>query len=76
MSGQFVGVAEMIGRVDFVKNLKFWQRENWNGFFPVKWHIIKDVPNRQLSHIIVESINRPVTHARDMQEVCDICITH
>ncbi|XP_074330916.1 YTH domain-containing protein ECT3-like isoform X1 [Apium graveolens] len=67
--GQFVGVAEMIGRVDFVKTLDFWQSKNWNGFFPVRWHIIKDVPNTQLSHIIVERINRPVTHTRDLQEI-------
>ncbi|KAK1388394.1 hypothetical protein POM88_016572 [Heracleum sosnowskyi] len=64
-SGQFVGVAEMIGRVDFVKILNFWLIEDWNGFFPVKWHIIKDIPNRQLSHIITES-SEPVTRTRDM----------
>ncbi|KAK1384772.1 YTH domain-containing protein [Heracleum sosnowskyi] len=67
-SGQFVGVAEMIGRVDFVKTLNFWLIEDWNGFFPVKWHIIKDIPNRQLSHIITES-SEPVTRTRDMQEI-------
>ncbi|KAK1385898.1 YTH domain-containing protein [Heracleum sosnowskyi] len=67
-SGQFVGVAEMIGRVDFVKTLNFWLIEDWNGFFPVKWHIIKDIPNRQLSHIITES-SEPVTRTRDLQEI-------
>jgi hypothetical protein len=69
-SGQFLGVAEMIGRVDFDKDMDFWQLDKWNGFFPVKWHIIKDVPNPQLRHIILENNdNRPVTFTRDTQEV-------
>ncbi|KAF9591117.1 hypothetical protein IFM89_002072 [Coptis chinensis] len=33
-SGQFCGVAEMIGRVDFNKNMDFWQQDKWNGVFP------------------------------------------
>lgn len=69
-SGQFVGVAEMIGPVDFDNNLNFWEYNKWNGYFPVKWHIIKDVPNAQLRHIILENNdNRPVTFTRDTQEV-------
>ncbi|XP_008793127.2 YTH domain-containing protein ECT4-like isoform X2 [Phoenix dactylifera] len=69
-SGQFCGVAEMIGRVDFSKNMDFWQQDKWNGFFPVKWHIIKDVPNPQFRHIILENNdNKPVTNSRDTQEV-------
>lgn len=69
-SGQFVGVAEMIGPVDYEKNMDFWQLDKWNGFFPVKWHIVKDVPNTQLRHIILENNeNRPVTYTRDTQEV-------
>lgn len=61
----------MIGRVDFNKNMDFWQQDKWNGFFPVKWHIIKDVPNPQLRHIILENNdNKPVTNSRDTQEVC------
>lgn len=69
-SGQFVGVAEMIGQVDFNKDMEFWQLDKWNGFFPVKWHIVKDVPNTQLRHIILENNeNRPVTFTRDTQEV-------
>lgn len=60
----------MIGRVDFNKNMDFWQQDKWNGFFPVKWHIIKDVPNPQLRHIILENNdNKPVTNSRDTQEV-------
>ncbi|XP_043689909.1 YTH domain-containing protein ECT4-like isoform X2 [Telopea speciosissima] len=69
-SGLFCGVAEMIGRVDFNKNMDFWQQDKWNGFFPVKWHIIKDVPNAQFRHIILENNdNKPVTNSRDTQEV-------
>eukprot|EP00262_Sarcandra_glabra_P008943 TRINITY_DN22899_c0_g1_i1.p1 TRINITY_DN22899_c0_g1~~TRINITY_DN22899_c0_g1_i1.p1 ORF type:complete len:615 (+),score=132.68 TRINITY_DN22899_c0_g1_i1:212-2056(+) len=69
-SGQFCGVAEMIGPVDFTKNMDFWQQDKWNGFFPVKWHIIKDIPNPQFRHIILENNeNKPVTNSRDTQEV-------
>nr|XP_023925899.1 uncharacterized protein LOC112037317 isoform X2 [Quercus suber]POE93877.1 isoform 2 of yth domain-containing family protein 2 [Quercus suber] len=69
-SGQFCGVAEMIGRVDFNKSMDFWQQDKWNGYFPVKWHIIKDVPNPHLRHIILENNdNKPVTNSRDTQEV-------
>jgi hypothetical protein len=63
-------VAEMVGPVDFNKNMNFWQQDKWNGFFPVKWHIIKDVPNPQFRHIILENNeNKPVTNSRDTQEV-------
>lgn len=69
-SGQFCGVAEMVGRVDFEKSMEFWQQDKWTGYFPVKWHIIKDVPNPQLRHIILENNeNKPVTNSRDTQEV-------
>lgn len=69
-SGQFVGVAEMTGRVVFEKDMDFWQLDKWSGFFPLKWHIIKDIPNTQLRHIILENNdNRPVTYTRDTQEV-------
>lgn len=69
-SGQFCGVAEMIGRVDFNKSMDFWQQDKRNGYFPVKWHIIKDVPNPQLRNIILENNeNKPVTNSRDTQEV-------
>ncbi|KAK9162082.1 hypothetical protein Syun_002984 [Stephania yunnanensis] len=71
-SGQFLGVAEMIGRVDFKKDMDFWRGNSnkWNGFFPVKWHIIKDVSNSNLRHIILENNdNRPVTFTRDTQEI-------
>ncbi|XP_016539001.1 YTH domain-containing protein ECT4 isoform X3 [Capsicum annuum] len=69
-SGQFLGVAEMVGQVDFNRNMDFWQLDKWSGFFPVKWHIVKDVPNTQFRHIILKNNdNRPVTYSRDTQEI-------
>lgn len=69
-SGQFVGVAEMTGAVDFEKTLEYWQQDKWNGSFSLKWHIVKDVPNNILKHIILENNeNKPVTNSRDTQEV-------
>ncbi|KAK2982017.1 hypothetical protein RJ640_013227 [Escallonia rubra] len=69
-SGQFVGIAEMVGCVDFNKNVEYWQQDKWIGCFPVKWHIVKDVPNSLLKHITLENNeNKPVTNSRDTQEV-------
>ncbi|ESW26429.1 hypothetical protein PHAVU_003G119300 [Phaseolus vulgaris] len=69
-SGQFCGVAEMAGPVDFNKDMDFWQQDKWSGSFPVKWHIIKDVPNANFRHIILENNeNKPVTNSRDTQEI-------
>ena len=69
-SGQFVGVAEMVGPVDFNKTVEYWQQDKWNGCFHVKWHIVKDVANSVLKHITLENNdNKPVTNSRDSQEV-------
>lgn len=69
-SRQFVGVAEMLGPVDFKKDMNFWKLDKYNGFFPIKWHIIKDVPNNRLEHIILpNNENKPVTFTRDTQEI-------
>eukprot|EP00252_Welwitschia_mirabilis_P017493 TRINITY_DN3876_c0_g3_i2.p1 TRINITY_DN3876_c0_g3~~TRINITY_DN3876_c0_g3_i2.p1 ORF type:complete len:614 (-),score=83.14 TRINITY_DN3876_c0_g3_i2:158-1999(-) len=69
-SGQFCGVAEMTGSVDFEKSMDFWQQDKWNGFFPVKWHMIKDIPNSHFRQIILENNdNKPVTNSRDTQEI-------
>ncbi|CAI0381249.1 unnamed protein product [Linum tenue] len=69
-SAQFCGVAEMIGPVDFEKSVDYWQQDKWTGQFPVKWHVIKDVPNSQFRHIILQNNeNKPVTNSRDTQEV-------
>lgn len=60
----------MTGRVDFSKNVEYWQQDKWIGCFPVKWHIVKDVPNSLLKHITLENNeNKPVTNSRDTQEV-------
>lgn len=71
-----MGVSEMVGPLDFNKDMDFWQLDKWNGFFPVKWHVIKDVPSLQLRHIILENNeNRPVTYTRDTQEVVFLSIS-
>ncbi|KAJ0817010.1 putative YTH domain-containing protein [Helianthus annuus] len=52
----------------FSFHLDYWQQDKWVGYFPVKWHIVKDTPNSMLKHIILEyNENKPVT--RDTQEV-------
>ncbi|CAL5069861.1 unnamed protein product [Urochloa decumbens] len=69
-SSQFCGVAEMIGPVDFDKSVDYWQNDRWSGQFPVKWHIVKDVPNNLVRHIILgNNENKRVTNSRDTQEV-------
>ncbi|KAK8954548.1 hypothetical protein KSP39_PZI002611 [Platanthera zijinensis] len=69
-SGQFVGLAEMIGPIDFKKTMEFWHDDKWKGFFPVKWHIVKDIPNKYFQNIRLENNdNRPVTFSRDTQEI-------
>lgn len=69
-SGQFVGLAEMVGPVDFDKSMEYWQQDKWTGCFPIKWHIIKDIPNSILRRVTLENNeNKPVTNSRDTQEV-------
>ncbi|KAK9136625.1 hypothetical protein Sjap_007219 [Stephania japonica] len=69
-SGQFCGVAEMTGPVDFNRDMEFWQQNKWSGSFPVKWRIIKDVQNNNFRRIILENNeNKPVTNSRDTQEI-------
>lgn len=69
-SGQFCGVAEMAGPVDFENDADYWQQDRWSGQFPVRWHIVKDVPNGRFRHILLDNNdNKPVTHSRDSQEV-------
>ncbi|CAH8381090.1 unnamed protein product [Eruca vesicaria subsp. sativa] len=69
-SGLFCGMAEMTGPVSFDKDMDFWQQDKWSGSFPVKWHIIKDVPNSYFRHIILHNNeNKPVTNSRDTQEI-------
>uniref|UniRef100_A0A1J3HVN1 YTH domain-containing family protein n=1 Tax=Noccaea caerulescens TaxID=107243 RepID=A0A1J3HVN1_NOCCA len=69
-SAQFCGVAEMVGPVDFNTSVEYWQQDRWSGHFPVKWLMVKDVPNSFFRHIIIESNDhKPVTNSRDTQEV-------
>ncbi|KAF0901756.1 hypothetical protein E2562_006222 [Oryza meyeriana var. granulata] len=69
-SGHFCGMAEMVGPVDFHKDMDFWCQDKWTGSFAVRWHIIKDVPNYTLQHILLRNNeNKPVTHSRDTQEI-------
>lgn len=60
----------MLGSVDFDRRLEYWQQDKWTGCFPVKWHVVKDIPNSLLKHITLENNeNKPVTNSRDTQEV-------
>ena len=60
----------MVGRVDFNKTVEYLQQDKWTGWFPVKWHIMKDIPNSLLKHIILEyNENKPVTNSRHTQKV-------
>ncbi|CAN8311829.1 unnamed protein product [Cochlearia groenlandica] len=69
-SRQFVGLAEMVAYVDFDKDLEFWQADKWSGFLPVEWHVVKDVPNWELCHIVLDNNEgKPVTHTRDTHEI-------
>uniref|UniRef100_A0ACD5W658 Uncharacterized protein n=1 Tax=Avena sativa TaxID=4498 RepID=A0ACD5W658_AVESA len=69
-SSHFCGVAEMVGPVDFQKNMDFWSQDKWTGSFPVKWHIIKNIPNTTLQPILLQNNEqKPVTFSRDTQEI-------
>lgn len=66
-SAHFCGVAEMVGPVDFGATSEFW---DWKDKFPVKWHMIKDVPFSQIGHITLENNeNRSIICSRDSQQV-------
>ncbi|OEL33977.1 hypothetical protein BAE44_0005004 [Dichanthelium oligosanthes] len=63
-------MAEMVGPVDFHKDMDFWCQDKWTGCFPVRWLIVKDIPNYSLQHITLQNNeNKPVTHSRDTQEI-------
>ncbi|EMS60886.1 hypothetical protein TRIUR3_07952 [Triticum urartu] len=54
-SGHFCGLAEMVGPVDFHKDMDFWCQDKWTGCFP--------------NILLQNNENKPVTHSRDTQEV-------
>ncbi|CAL4902812.1 unnamed protein product [Urochloa decumbens] len=70
-SYHFCGVAEMVGPVDYQNGMDFWCLEDrWIGSFPVKWHIIKNVPNSTFRSILLQNNEyKPVTSSRDTQEI-------
>eukprot|EP00271_Cylindrocystis_brebissonii_P000916 TRINITY_DN110_c0_g1_i1.p1 TRINITY_DN110_c0_g1~~TRINITY_DN110_c0_g1_i1.p1 ORF type:complete len:856 (-),score=221.07 TRINITY_DN110_c0_g1_i1:1604-4171(-) len=69
-SGRFCGCAEMTGPVDHTTSVDHWQQDKWMGRIPVKWHVVKDVLNGQLRHIVLaNNENKPVTNSRDTQEI-------
>jgi YTH domain-containing family protein len=69
-SGHFCGIAQMITAVDYNSVSSVWSQDKWKGTFKVRWIYVKDVPNQQLRHIILENNeNKPVTKSRDAQEV-------
>ena len=69
-SGQFCGVAEMVGPLDATQSCQYWQQDKWTGQFAVRWHLIKDVPNGNFREIrLANNENKPVTNSRDTQEV-------
>lgn len=69
-SGQFCGIAQMASPVDFQSKFDCWLQDKWTGQFRLRWIFIKDVPNNELRHIILENNEgKPVTHSRDTQEI-------
>lgn len=70
-SGHFCGVAQMVSPVDYNASSGVWaQGDKWKGQFKVKWIYVKDVPNGELRHIVLENNEfKPVTNSRDTQEV-------
>lgn len=69
-SGHFCGIAQMVSPVDYNASSGVWAQDKWKGQFKVKWVYVKDVPNGELRHIVLENNDfKPVTNSRDTQEV-------
>lgn len=69
-SGHFCGIAQMVSPVDYNASSGVWAQDKWKGQFKVKWIYVKDVPNGELRHIVLENNDfKPVTNSRDTQEV-------
>ncbi|XP_057799956.1 uncharacterized protein LOC131015553 isoform X2 [Salvia miltiorrhiza] len=62
MSGQFRGMAEMTGPVDFHRDMDLDKR---SGSFPVKWHFIKDLSDLDSFH----TLSQNNSDNRDIQRI-------
>ncbi|KAM9583331.1 YTH domain-containing family protein 1-like [Trichechus inunguis] len=69
-SGHFCGVAEMKSLVEYGTSTGVWSQDKSKGKFDVKWIFVKDVPNNQPWHILLENNdNKSVTNSRNTQKV-------
>ena len=79
VTGNFCGVAEMDGPVDFEASAGCWDRD-WKGKFPVKWHTTKDVPNSEFQHITFNTSENPnqisIIFCPETQQVLKYCSFH
>ena len=54
-SGQFTGVAQMVGEVRFSSIFNYWWEElKWSGNFPIKWIYVKDLHHDAVSQLTVD----------------------
>ena len=45
--------------------MDLWQLIEWNSFFPLRWHIVKDIPNTLSHHIFLQDNNsRPIAYKK------------
>ncbi|OQR69550.1 hypothetical protein BIW11_04348, partial [Tropilaelaps mercedesae] len=69
-SGHFCGMAQMTSTVDYNALTGVWAQDKWKGKFSVKWIYVKDIPNHEFRHIVLENNDgKPVTNSRDTQEI-------
>jgi len=61
----------MVSTVAETGDQALWVQDGkWSGMFDVEWIFLKDIPNKQFRHILIEANeNKPVTNSRDTQEV-------
>jgi len=63
-SGQFAGVAQMVGEVRFNLIFNYWWEElKWSGNFPVKWVYVKDLHHDAVAHLSAD--DTPITRLKD-----------
>jgi hypothetical protein len=71
------GVSNINVDINVAATADCWDRD-WKGKFPVKWNIVKDVPNSQFQHITINTVENlkqiSIIHSRDTQQVStDTC---